>query len=321
MFPVSGPGSPVPFQSRGPLSSQRKTVVEPAAVESPAAEPSLIHPGTALEFRRPLEEILRALPLPLLRSIARQGYCIHVIDSTGFHPLTLEVRAVDPLAIWRDGGPVVAVALERAFGLLELAGEYGAVAQEELLEWCELLGALNPHVQSEPLEAGLWLALPDLGYWYGRRMGLEEALFLHHPHTLVGEKPGSVAAMVTHGEPLEGNLILFWDQTFRGVDGLMDWYVLHELGHTVDYSFAFLAPDRWREWIAEWERLPHVTRYGEGNRHENFAETFAAWARVAGTAVGGGEGLVGQRRACDRSVLDARAVELVEFAVGWVMGA
>lgn len=319
MFPLSGPGPSFPVPSRRPSSFQPQVQAQAA---SPQREqpPQLIHPGTAPEFRKPLEEILKLLPLPLLHSIARQGYCIHVIDSHGFHPLTVDAPRIDPRHIWTDPDQTLAAVLDQPYTLVQLAGEYGAVSQEELVEWCELLLHLNPHLEAEPFPPGTALQLPDLAYWFGRTLSAEAATFLRQPHTLVNEKPGSVTAMVTHGAlpgiPTEENRILFWDQTFRNGDGLTDWYVLHELGHTVDYCFAFTAPDPWREWGAAVEQLPPITTYAASSRHELFAETFAAWARPPGTAhPTTGQNLPAQRHRTDRSSLHPDAVHLVELAV------
>jgi hypothetical protein len=319
MFPLSGPGPSQPVPSRRPSSFQPQ-IQPPAAAPARPTQPALIHPGTALEFRQPLEDVLKLLPLPLLNSIARQGYCIHVIDSHGFHPLTLEMPRTDPRHIWTDPQLSLPAVLDQPYTLVQLAGEYGAVSQEELVEWCELLLHLNPHLEAEPFPPGTALQLPDLGYWFGRAITAEAATFLRQPHTLISEKPGSVAAMVTHGAlpgiPTEANRILFWDQTFRNDQGLSDWYVLHELGHAVDYCYAFTAPDLWREWIAEVETLPPVTSYAATSKHELFAETFAAWARPPGTAhKTTGQNLPAQRRRSDRTALHPDAVQLVEVAV------
>lgn len=330
MHSVSGPGSWGPLPAHSPLSSQRKTSgpepqLNPEAPRSDAssAEPSLIHPGTAPEFRRPLQAILRAVPLPLLRALARQGYCVHVIDTHGFHPLTLEIPECDPLSIWRELPEprlCLPATLDEPLPMISLAQEFGAASQDELLEWCELLCAMNPSLQGDPVEGDL--LLPGFGYWFGRRLPAEFIRFLRHPHEHVGAKAGSVAAMVTHGAlpgwAREENRILFWDKTFRGGDALQDWYVLHEIGHVVDYSFAFIAPELWRAWSERVEALRGagrgVTSYAGTDRHEYFAEAFAAWTRLEAAGPRGSD-LAGQRRAASRASLDEYTLQLIEEAV------
>ncbi len=124
----------------------------------------------------------------------------------------------------------------------------------------------------------------------------------------------NVAGMVYHGKVAglrgEGLRIVLWDTVFRRGDGLADWYVLHELGHCTDYSFAFGAPDRWRKWAARVEaayaaRSTFLTSYAGESSHEYFAEGFAAWATPPGWERTGvaAPGLEAERWAVDHDVL------------------
>jgi len=130
-----------------------------------------------------------------------------------------------------------------------------------------------------------------------------------------------IAGMVYHGKVPglrgEGLRIVLWDTVFRRGDGLADWYVLHELGHCTDYSFAFSAPERWRKWAARVEaaygrRARFLTRYAGESSHEYFAEGFAAWATPPGLQRAGvaAPGLEAERWAVDHDVLAAHDPEL-----------
>jgi hypothetical protein len=325
MFPISG--SPFFSAAQGVrrTSARPESEEEPQIEERPSAPSSepqrgLLHPATAAEFRQPLQAILSRLPLPLLRAFVEQGYVLHVLDTTGLHPLTLEVPevAVDPLWSGDFGeGEVELVPLH----------DGGATTQDEVEEWLALLQHLNPDLDLEQSSDTL-LWLPRFRYWHGRRYPRETVEFLRDPGVLLGTdgKEGRIAGMVLHGtlpgwnQP--GNRILFWDHAFRRQDPLLDWYVLHELGHTTDYSLAFAHPALWRRWKerleAAYARRLWFTDYAGQDAHEYFAEGFAAWCTPQRPARPGTSPLASQRLAAHRArleELDGELVELIEEAV------
>ncbi len=325
---ISGPGHSAPLQRTQPKAPRREAVIE---TEQPAERPrqpaSLIHPGTAQEFRQRLEPLLRQLPQALIHSFVDQGYQLHVIDGSGLHPLTLEVTDYDLRLL--DG--------EEPECMLAPLHDGGAATQEELEEWLHYVQILNPELDAGA-SAQQEIYLPAFGYWFGRRLPVETIGFLRDPRALLEPdmapaEEGTIAGMVTHG-PLPGlrveaNRILFWDFVFRKNDPLLDWYVLHELGHTTDYSLAFRYPDRWREWTGRLEQSfaqnrPWLTSYAATSPHEYFAEGFAAWAIQSRPRSGimPSSALAAQRLACDRSRLaatDEWLLELIEEAVGYLL--
>jgi hypothetical protein len=319
---ISGPGHSAPLQRPSPRPRHQEVVIQPQAPTLPTRPASLIHPGTAPEFRQELEGVLRRLPLSLVHAFVEQGYCLHVIDSTGLHPLTLEVADFD-LGLLSGDEPAV---------VLSPVHDGGASTREELDEWLHYVQWLNPDLDRNG-SAQVNLYLPAYRYWFGRRLPLATVEFLSDPRVLLETttaSPGSVAGMVTHGLlpglTLEANRILFWDFPFRPRDPLLDWYVLHELGHTTDYSLAFRYPDLWRDWLGRLEQAfqrsrPWLTSYSATNPHEYFAEGFAAWATPARPRPGGlaASPLASERLACDQErlhQLDPWLAELVEEAVG-----
>lgn len=139
-----------------------------------------------------------------------------------------------------------------------------------------------------------------------------------------------VAGMVLH--ELSGllpgrNRILFWDCAFERGDGLLDWYVLHELGHTLDYALAFRRPEVWRAWCARLEaarqqaeqRERLITRYAGTDLHEYLAEGFAAWGRSGPSPEQGLHGdLAAQRHLLHQAELrrlDRPLYDLIEQAL------
>ena len=322
---ISGPGSSSPLQRNTFRARPKEVAIEPESPPESQRPASLIHPATAQEFRHSLEPILRQLPLSLIHAFVEHGYCLHVIDSTGLHPLTLEVSDFD---LDRLQGEQPAV-------LLSPVHDGGASTREELDEWLHLVQVLNPGLDlSGPAQAEIYL--PAYGYWFGRRLPTETIAFLRNPRLLLeqpesAEGTGTVAGMVTHGSlpgvAVEANRILFWDFAFRQRDPLLDWYVLHELGHTTDYSLAFRYPDLWRDWMGRLEQSfaqprPWLTDYAASSPHEYFAEGFAAWATPArGQGKGFGlpaSPLAAQRLGCDQHQLQCKdpwLEELIDEAV------
>ena len=293
MFPVSGPGffAPPP-RARGAApkakaESLKPSYDEPLAIDEDPRKisrlllPSLIHPGTSELFRSPLEPILAQLPPQLLGVIIEEGYCLHVVDTQGRQALTLEVDEPDTQEL-------EAYRFERPRQALDIARERGAATPEEEEAYAELVMQLNPSHAEGWLPAGTDVLVPAFRYWRGLRLasGGEQTAweFLTQPLR------SFVAGMVTHGqiEGLRGeaNRIVFWDCAFERGDGLLDWYVLHELGHTTDYAFAFRKPDAWREWRVRVEQAYQratqgelITRYAGESPHEYLAEGFAAFWR------------------------------------------
>ncbi|MBS2037864.1 hypothetical protein JST97_22960 [bacterium] len=324
---ISGPGHSAPLQRTQPKAPKREAVIQteqpPEASRKPA---SLIHPGTAHEFRQRLEPLLRQLPASLLNAFVDQGYQLHVLDTSGLHPLTLEVGDYDLRLLEQDEPEVVLSPLH----------DGGASTQEELEEWLHYVQVLNPELDAGA-SADQEIYLPAYGYWFGRRLSVNTIAFLRDPRALLEDppaEPGTVAGMVTHGSlpglSVEANRILFWDFPFRKNDPLLDWYVYHELGHTTDYSLAFRYPDLWRDWLARLEQCfsqprAWLTSYCATNPHEYFAEGFAAWATIS-PARGGAmpsSALAAQRLDCHREVLaqkDPWLYELIEEAVGCLLG-
>lgn len=323
---ISGPGHSAPLQRTQPKAPKREAVIETEQpAEGPRKRASLIHPGTAHEFRQRLEPLLRQLPQALIHSFVDQGYQLHVIDTAGLHPLTLEVSDYDLRLL--DGGEP-----ECVLGLLH---DGGATTQEDLEEWLHYVQLLNPELDSGA-SAQQEITLPAYGYWFGRRLPMDTIRFLKDPRALLEpemapKEPGTIAGMVTHGLlpglQSKSNRILFWDFSFRKNDPLLDWYVLHELGHTTDYSLAFRFPDLWREWMGRLEESfvqnrPWLTSYSATSAHEYFAEGFAAWATPSRPRSGvmPSSALAAQRLACDREQLaavDPWLHELIEEAVGY----
>ncbi|MBT9585451.1 hypothetical protein IV102_19065 [bacterium] len=318
---ISGPGHSAPLQRPTPKPRRQEVAIQPQPASQSARPASLIHPGTAAEFRHDLEGILGRLPLSLLHAFVEQGYCLHVIDSTGLHPLTLEVSDFDPAQICGDEPEVV----------LSPVDDGGASTREELDEWLHYVQVLNPDLDLGG-SAQDQIYLPAYRYWFGRRLPLDTVAFLRDPRVLLEAptKEGSVAGMVTHGLlpglKVEANRILFWDFPFRQRDPLLDWYVLHELGHTTDYSLAFRYPDLWRDWLARLEQAfaqerPWLTDYAATSPHEYFAEGFAAWATPARSSSPSrpASALAAQRLTCHRQRLnqvDPWLEELIDEAVG-----
>lgn len=326
--PLSGPLWSQPPSSAGRTQRQRETIIPPQpAVAAPTAQPTLVHPATAAEFRQALDPILARLPLSLLRTFAEVGYCLHVIDSEGWHPLTVDV---DPFPYQ--------TLLSRIPQLLAQGGEDplvewghlcdgGARNAEETEEWLGLIQWLNPDLSSEASVEETLLRLPGYRYWNGLKLPRETAEFLEHPGQLVGAEAGKVAGMVLHGAlpggHREENRILFWEFPFRAQDPLLDWYVLHELGHTTDYSFAFRRGNAWRQWQSRleqaFERGAGLTDYAHTAPHEYFAEGFAAWATPPREGQQAGDSpLATQRLAVDAEALhqqDPWLEELIEEAV------
>lgn len=319
---ISGPGHSAPLQRTQPKAPKREAIIQTEQPpEGPPKPATLIHPGTAHEFRQRLEPLLRQLPPALIHSFVEQGYQLHVIDTSGLHPLTLEVHDYDLSRLDGDEPECVLAPLH----------DGGAATQEDLEEWLHYVGLLNPELDAgASSEQGIYL--PAYSYWFGRRLSVETISFLRDPRALLENPPneaGTIAGMVTHGElpglPQEGNRILFWDFPFRKNDPLLDWYVRHELGHTTDYSLAFRYPDLWRDWLQRLESSfaqsrPWLTSYAATSPHEYFAEGFAAWAtleRPRGPAMPS-SALAAQRLACDRQQLaatDPWLHDLIEEAV------
>jgi hypothetical protein len=326
---ISGPGHSAPLHRTQPKAPKREAVIETEQPpEGPRKPASLIHPGTAHEFRQRLEPLLRLLPPSLIHSFVDQGYQLHVIDTAGLHPLTLEVGDYD-LGLLAGNEPEC---------LMAPLHDGGATTQEELEEWLHYVQLLNPELDAGA-SAQQEIYLPAYGYWFGRRLSVHTISFLRDPRALLEPdmapaEVGTIAGMVTHGQlpglHNEANRILFWDFCFRKNDPLLDWYVLHELGHTTDYSLAFRYPDRWREWMGRLEESfaqnrPWLTSYSSTSAHEYFAEGFAAWATRERPRVGfmPASALAAQRLACDRAQLaatDGWLHELIEEAVGYLLG-
>ena len=325
---ISGSGHSAPLHRTQPKAPKREAVIQTEQpAEGPRKPASLIHPGTAQEFRQRLEPLLRQLPPALVRSFVDQGYQLHVIDASGLHPLTLEVNDYD-LGLLEGDEPEC---------LLAPLHDGGAATQEDLEEWLHYVQLLNPELDAGA-SAQQEIYLPAFGYWFGRRLPIDTIGFLRDPRTLLEpdmapSEAGSIAGMVTHGLlpglRVEANRILFWDFAFRQNDPLLDWYVLHELGHTTDYSLAFRYPDLWRDWLGRLEesfaqKPPWLTSYSSTSPHEYFAEGFAAWATPK--RPGGGiipcSSLAAQRLTCDRAYLaatDPWLHELIEEAVGCLL--
>ncbi|MFN8611129.1 MAG: hypothetical protein U0931_26535 [Vulcanimicrobiota bacterium] len=324
---ISGPGHSAPLQRTQPKAPKREALIQPdQPAEAPRQPASLIHPGTAQEFRQRLEPLLRQLPPSLLNAFVDQGYQLHVLDTSGLHPLTLEVPDYDLRQLESEEPEVVLAPLH----------DGGAGSQAELEEWLHYVQVLNPDLDPSA-SAEQEIYLPAFGYWFGRRLHVNTISFLRDPRALLDDPPaesGTIAGMVTHGDlpgiSREANRILFWDFPFRKQDPLLDWYVYHELGHTTDYSLAFRYPERWRDWLARLEQSfaqnrPWLTSYSATSPHEYFAEGFAAWATlkpVRGASMPS-SALAAQRLACHREALaqiDAWLYELVEEAVGCLLG-
>lgn len=323
---ISGPGHSAPLQRTQPKGPKREAIIETEqAAEGPRKPASLIHPGTAHEFRQRLEPLLRRLPQALIHSFVDQGYQLHVIDTAGLHPLTLEVNDYDLRLLSGDHPECILAPLH----------DGGATTQEDLEEWLHYVQLLNPELDSGA-SAQQEIYLPVYGYWFGRRLRAETISFLKDPRALLEPsmaptQSGTIAGMVTHGLLpgllCEANRILFWDFCFRKNDPLLDWYVLHELGHTTDYSLAFRYPDGWRDWLGRLEESfsqnrPWLTSYSATSPHEYFAEGFAAWATESRPRSGSmaTSPLAAQRLACDRQQLaavDPWLFELVEEAVSY----
>ncbi|MBX3166809.1 MAG: hypothetical protein KF760_05330 [Candidatus Eremiobacteraeota bacterium] len=326
---ISGAGGSAPLQRTQPKAPRRDHVIEPEQpAEGPRKPASLIHPGTAHEFRQRLEPLLRQLPPALIRTFVDQGYQLHVIDTAGLHPLTLEVSDYDLRRLDGDEPECILAPLH----------DGGATTQEDLDEWLHYVQLLNPELDASA-SAQQEIYLPAYGYWFGRRLPVNTIAFLRDPRALLEpgmapSEPGTIAGMVTHGLLPglhdESNRILFWDFCFRKNDPLLDWYVLHELGHTTDYSLAFRHPDGWREWLGRLEECfsqnrPWLTSYSATSPHEYFAEGFAAWATQSRprSAAMPASALAAQRLACDRAQLaatDPWLHELIEEAVGYLLG-
>lgn len=339
---ISGAGGADPLRTArslsGPRARSQEVSVEAVPPSTHSRTPtSLIHPGTASEFRRPLEGVLRLLPQPLVQAFIHQGYQLHVIDTQGLHPLTLEV-ADFPVEQLR------ARALDFAHQFSQRNLEENpwvhpgklwdgaASTQEELEEWLYLVELLN---SSGNFGADDSVLLPSYVYWNGRRLPPKLVDFLKSPGGLV-HQVGEVAAMVLHGNlpgtESEGLRILVWDAPLRRSDPLLDWYLLHELGHTTDYSMAFGLPEVWRDWVARAEAAflacqqgKHwLTRYSTESVHEYLAEGFAALfcPPRSGPAPGQAPELARQRWQCNAESLyekDPRLGELLEEAVEVVM--
>jgi hypothetical protein len=324
---ISGPGHSAPLQRTQPKAPKREAIIQPEQPrEGPPRPASLLHPGTAHEFRQRLEPLLRQLPHSLINAFVDQGYQLHVLDTSGLHPLTLEVHDYD---LGRLQGAEAEV-------VLSTLHDGGAATQEELEEWLHYVQVLNPELDSGA-SAEQQIYLPAYGYWFGRRLSVHTIAFLRDPRVLLETPPGeagTIAGMVTHGLlpglKVEGNRILFWDFPFRKHDPLLDWYVFHELGHTTDYSLAFRYPELWRDWMARLEgsfaqNRPWLTDYSKTSPHEYFAEGFAAWAtpKPARPGIMPSSALAAQRLGCHREVLAERDPwlhELIEEAVGCLSG-
>ena len=326
---ISGPGHSAPLHRTQAKAPRREAVIEiEQRPEGPPKPASLIHPGTAHEFRQRLEPLLRQLPQALIHSLVDQGYQLHVIDTAGLHPLTLEVSDYD-LALLQGAEPDC---------VLAPLDDGGASTQEDLEEWLHYVQLLNPELDSGA-SAHQEIYLPAYGYWFGRRLPSSTIEFLRDPRALLEpqlapSEAGTIAGMVTHGHlpglQIEANRILFWDFCFRKHDPLLDWYVFHELGHTTDYSLAFRYPDSWRDWMGRVEESfaqnrPWLTSYSATSPHEYFAEGFAAWATLDRPRAGvmPSSALAAQRLACDRAQLaatDPWLYELIEEAVGYLLG-
>lgn len=324
---ISGPGHSAPLQRTQPKAPKREAVIQPEQpAEGPRKPASLIHPGTAQEFRHRLDPMLRQLPPSLVNAFVDQGYQLHVLDTSGLHPLTLEVHDYNLDLLQGDEPEVVLSALH----------DGGAGSQEELEEWLHFVQMLNPELDAGA-SAEQAIYLPAYGYWFGRRLPINTIAFLRDPRALLEEPPaeaGTIAGMVTHGVlpglTVEANRILFWDFPFRKNDPLLEWYVFHELGHTTDYSLAFRYPELWREWMSRLEQSfsqsrPWLTSYSATSPHEYFAEGFAAWAtqKPAGNGAIPSSALAAQRLACHRQLLqdqDPWLHELIEEAVGCLLG-
>ncbi len=281
----------------------------------------LIHPLTAEEFLFDLQFALRLLPRRLVASIAEQGYRLHVVDGQAVHPLTLELEEIhDP--------PLEELQVD-ASSLGELARQRGLAPDPEwlgrVLPANPELNVLRDHPAETPLTPGQSLQVPACYGWQGRRVSPAAWSFLTAPRLT------NLAGMVVNGElaGLKGKqlAIVLWDKVFRRGDGLADWYVLHELGHTTDFSFAFRQPDPWRAWRGRLERAfakaNFLTRYASESPVEYFAEGFAAWATPAGHRRAPRPGvepepLARQRYEVDRGVLQERdpaLYSLIEEAV------
>lgn len=244
----------------------------------------LIHPATADEFRILLEEILATLPQGPLASMAQVGYQIHVIDQSGLHPCTLEFSR-QTARDWRSGSRPFKIDPQTHWRqLLEMEG----IRQDSLVEgYCQELSALNPDLsRPENLDSPLGrsqVELPIFRYYGGQMIHWEAHEFITLPERTY------VAAMVLNA-PIEGiegcdRKVVFWDPIFRRHHELRPWYILHELGHCLDYAAAFLRPDWRRQWQTRlrehWSQMQQdqwITRYCKESPEEYFAEAFAAWA-------------------------------------------
>ncbi|MEW6280627.1 MAG: hypothetical protein AB1758_18525 [Candidatus Eremiobacterota bacterium] len=304
------------------LPGDRFAPAEGLAVRSGRASPEssqlaqLIHPLTALEFRATLEGALQWLPGRFVAAVASHGYRLHVVDSRGGHPLTLEPVEVDPASV-----ELVECCWDGPRALRELAVERGAPDVEEfsqrVLRSNPSLPALSGFPAESPVPAGLPILVPAVYWWQGRAIVPEAWEFLTRPAR------SAVAGLVLHGPATgfreESPRIVLWDTVFRRGDGLADWYVLHEMGHTADFCYAFRRPEAWRVWKARLEQAfqagTYLTRYSGDSPGEYFAEGFAAWATPSGHRRVPDPGyppepLAVQRYQADRAALAATDPEL-----------
>ncbi len=250
----------------------------------------LIHPATASEFREVLEPILELVPSNALDAVASQGYLIHVVDDCGLHPLTIDLEPIDPSTFASSHSKDCrTIEIDDDCSLEDVLRQQFIESRSDAESWLGPLLELNPNLplETQQIAKGTRLKLPCFREYQGEFVRCGSANSAYELLTL--PRQSYVAGMVLN-EPIHGFLgpqrkVVLWDCLFRGDSRLRAWYILHELGHCLDYSCAFSDHRYWTQWrqhlTENWrEQLQEgcVTRYCRESVEEYFAESFAAWS-------------------------------------------
>lgn len=278
----------------------------------------LIHPSTASEFRDLLEPVLDLIPRHALEAVAKQGYLIHIVDDCGLHPLTIDLEWIEASSFYTDT-EFRTIDLVEDCSIEELLQRHFCEANSDPEGWIEPLRRLNPSLpfESDRLNKGDQIRLPRFREYFGQlvRCGNAESAY----EFLTLPRISYVAGMVLNA-PIFGFLgpdrkVILWDCLFRGDGRLRTWYILHELGHCLDYSCAFSDRRFWKDWrqrlTANWQNQLEdgcVTRYCKESVEEYLAESFAAWATAERPNCDGSDlgDLAQQRLLLDQNVLEQR---------------
>lgn len=286
----------------------------------------ILHSTIQNACRATLTNCLKGLPLSVLRAIDSEGYKIMVIPEDESAPLPFNVEEFDVEQFKRDLPEIISsykrahsekpyeidengnkVYFGRMLGLSgktwdkpmslgSIAGLHGAKTEDQVKEYVELILLANSEIFADfscpeciEIPAGKEVLVPDFQYYRGKKI---HCGCVNSPYEVITANMRGVAGYVLCGKIADTDspdkLILMWDSSLSGDDGLAKWYVIHEVGHALWDTLK----EEDREFFDQWssrvsglyesrmksgENDQFITTYSKENEREYYAEGFAAY--------------------------------------------